>query len=103
MDFNYNNGIPYGGTTAGMPLGLGLAVAREGFNNEGLDGGAEGNHYVKLTEAEKDKLVAKAESAKTREEKDHIIQSVVENEIWPKAEVNDMMGRNGLLDDSVTM
>ena len=63
MDSNGGGVYPYNG----VPMGFGLALAmnRDAFNN-----------YSKLTEAEKEKILAESHNIKSREEMQQIIDSL---------------------------
>ena len=52
----------------GLPVGLGMALAA---HQSALD------NYSKLTEAEKEKIIAESHNVKSREEMDTIINSLV--------------------------
>lgn len=71
MDINgFGTGtIPYGGTaTAQLPIGFGMALA---MNEAAMSG------YAGLTEAEKEKVILRCKDAKTKEQMQEIVDSLV--------------------------
>lgn len=62
-------GMPYGAAMAGeLPLGFGMALA---MNDAAMSG------YAGLTEAEKEKVILQCRDAKTKEEMQKIVDSLV--------------------------
>ncbi len=78
MDFN-----------SGLPLGLGMALA---MNETAM------SHYVNLTEVEKEKLLARAKSVKSRAEMDRIVNMLSENETWDSSQLDALLGPSGIID-----
>ena len=64
MDSNGGGGWPFFGVPSGFSMGL--AMHQEAWDN-----------YSKLTEAEKEKLIAQSKNVKSREEMDALINSLM--------------------------
>lgn len=64
MDTNGGAGWPYNG----LPIGFGMSLA---MNQSALD------NYSKLTEAEKEEIIAKSHNVKSKSEMDQIIESLM--------------------------
>lgn len=73
---------------SGLPLGLGMALAM----NETAMG-----HYVNLTEAEKEKLLARARNVKSREEMDRIINVLSDNKTWDSSQLDALLGPGSII------
>ena len=70
MDINGMNGINNNlAVTNGLPLGFAMGMA---MNEQALD------HYGRLTEYEKEKLIAKSKGVKSKEEMNQLIQELGE-------------------------
>lgn len=64
IDSSGGGGWPYDG----VPIGFGMALA---MHQDALD------NYSKLTEAEKEKILARSHNVKSKEEMDEIINSLM--------------------------
>lgn len=64
MDTDGGGGWPF----SGLPVGFGMALA---MHQNALD------NYSKLTEAEKEQVIARSRDVKSREEMDRIIDSLM--------------------------
>lgn len=64
----YGTGLPYDG----VPTGFGMALA---MNMEALD------NYSKLTEAQKEELINRSRDAKSKKERERIVNSIGDNGI----------------------